>query len=370
MKFCIDKFINGEAYPNLATIDATPHTKKWHKFSTNFPYSEPAMLLNHLDEHSIVYTIVPLEEADNSTFYLIALSFLDYSIDWFELMNDQLINKLRDQSIKVLFYYSEGDNPKDINEIICNLCTKHNIPREQIKFVSANSEAKNIDHFYHIVDDELLFRYRNRKIKPVQYHENDRSKKYTALVRMHKYWRANIMSTIWQRQFDVNGYFGYGNNITADEEEKDNPIEVDKYMGLKQRTKTFLSCIPFQADGLSTDEHNDHTLQVTEHFENSYLNIVLESHMDVDQSNGVFLTEKTFKPIKNAQPFIIFGASHSVQLLRDMGYRTFDHVISHDYDTISNTTERWKSAMDLTLRLLDHDNHYLKEMYIKCKDEI
>jgi hypothetical protein len=92
--------------------------------------------------------------------------------------------------------------------------------------------------------------------------------------------------------------------------------------------------------------------------------------MDVDQSNGTFLTEKTFKPIKNSQLFVIFGAPGSIQLLRDMGYKTFDHAIDHSYDSIVNTTERWKSVMDLTLTLLDLSNEQLRQLYIKCKDDL
>ena len=370
IKFCIDKTIDGEAYPNLATVDASPMTDKWKHFSTVTPFSEPVMLLKHLERCDIDVSISSVDNADNNTFYPIALSFFDFSINWFNLMSTELITKLKSKSVKILFYYSEGDNPYVIDEHIVSLCLENDIPREQVKFISANSEAKNIDHFYHVVDDELLFRYRNEKHEPGFYHEDQRSKKFTALVRMHKYWRANVMSTIWQQQFDTDGYFAYGNEITSGECENDNPIEVDKYVGLRQRTKTFLQCIPFSADTLSTDNHNNHTVQVREHFEDAYLNIVLESHMDVDQSNGVFLTEKTFKPIKNSQLFIIFGAAGSIQLLRDMGYKTFDHVIKHDYDKITNTTERWKSAMDETLRLLDYSNEQLRQIYIKCKDDI
>jgi hypothetical protein len=92
--------------------------------------------------------------------------------------------------------------------------------------------------------------------------------------------------------------------------------------------------------------------------------------MDVDQSNGVFLTEKTFKPIKNAQPFVIFGAYGSLQLLRDMGYKTFDNVLNNKYDIIHNTSDRWKSAMDNTTTLLSRSKPELHEMYISCKDDI
>ena len=370
VKLCIEKMYDSKAYPNLATLNATPYTVKWREFSVNAPFSEPVMLLEHLNEHNIDYEIVSLDDANKDTFYPIALSFFDFSIKWFELMSKKLISKLKKKDIKILFYYSEGDNPYIIDKHLKEQCADFNIPNEQIHFISANSEATNIDNFYHVVDDELLFRFRNSKVPAINYTEHKREKKFTALVRMHKFWRANVMATIWQLRLDTDGYFAYGDQITAGDLEEDNPIEVDKYFGLRQRTKTFLSMIPFKADELSSTDHNNHTTTVTDHFSNSYINIILESHMDVDQSGGILLTEKTFKPIKNSQLFVIFGAKGSLQLLRDMGYKTFDHVINNSYDEIENTTERWKSAMDNVITILERSNDEIHKMYLKCKDDI
>mgnify|MGYP005989572871 CR=1 FL=1 len=370
LKFCIERMIGNKAYPNLTKHEAVPFTQGWNEFSIKHPFSETVVLLEHLTEHYIDYEIVSIKNADSETFYPIALSFFDFSIDWFSMMPKQLLDKLRDENIKILFYYSEGDNPYVIDKHLTKQCTENDIPRNQVKFISANSEASKIDNFFTVVDDELLYRYRNKNFISARYTETPREKKYTALVRMHKYWRANTMATIWQQRLDTDGYFAYGNTTHSGESEDDNPIEVDRYYGLRQLTRTFMATLPFEADTLSDDDRNNHTLHVNEHFENAYINIVLESHMDVDQSNGVFLTEKTFKPIKHSQMFIIFGAQGSLQLLRDMGYKTFDHVLDNKYDLIENTTERWKTAIDMVVNLLGNTNEELRKMYIKCKDDI
>lgn len=370
IKFCFDKQINNIAYPNLATHEAKPYTQKWREFSTNSPFSEPFVFLEYLNDHKINYSITTVDEADNNTFYPIALNYFDFSIEWFALMSNKLISKIKDKNIKILFYYKEGDNPYTIDQHISQQCIESDIPREQILFVSANSKAKNIDHFFYVCEHELLYHFRNKTNDSIKYSNHVRDKKYTALVRMHKFWRANIMSTLWQQKLDTDGYFAYGNLIDSGEDENDNPIEVDKFYGLRQRTRIFLNAIPFVADSLDSDTHNNHTLSVNEHFENAYCNIVIESHMDVDQSDGVFLTEKTFKPIKNSQPFIIFGACNSLQALRNLGYKTFDNVIDNTYDSIKNTTDRWNCAMNLTTTLLTRSNKELHELYIACKDDI
>ena len=144
------------------------------------------------------------------------------------------------------------------------------------------------------------------------------------------------------------------------------------FLGIPKNASSFMGELLFKNDWnlLQNDEHNIHTMHVREHYTNSYLNIVLESHMDVDQSNGVFLTEKTFKPIKHAQMFVIFGAQGSLQLLRDMGYKTFEHVIDNKYDDIENTTERWKKAMDTVITILERSNSEIHDMYLRCKDDL
>jgi len=357
-------------YPNLAKHQAQPYTAEWRQFSVNWPFSEPVMLFEYMDYWNVRYELVQLKDTNNNTFYPIALSFFDFSIDWFTLFPEEVLKRVRNQKLRVLFYYSEGDNPELINEHLTQQCIRYNIPREQILFVSANSACRDIPYFYHVVDDELLYNFRNRKISPVQYHDMYRSKKFTALVRMHKYWRANVMARLWEHGNNQEGYFGYGNKITAGETEDDNPIEVDSFGNLRELTRLFLKELPFKADNLSSAEHNTHTRSVIEHFHDSYLNIVLESHMDVDQSYGAFLTEKTFKPIKNAQPFIIFGGPSSLRLLRRMGYKTFEGIIDASYDDIVDTSKRWKAAINLTLDLINLNNKQLNDLYRTCRNDL
>jgi hypothetical protein len=107
---------------------------------------------------------------------------------------------------------------------------------------------------------------------------------------------------------------------------------------------------------------------VAAHHDDAYFNFVIETHLDVDQSNGVFLTEKTFKPIKHAQPFVIVGAAGSIQQLRDMGYKTFDHVVDHSYDTIVNNTERWDAVCTEMERIAKCKK--IHQLYVDCKEDL
>lgn len=365
VKFCIDKIIDGKPYPNLASWQARPYTPEWRQFSLNWPYSEPVHFFEYLDQEGIPYQLVPWTLADRLTFYPISLSFFDFSIDWFEILPTMIKEKLRSKTITLWFFYSEGDNPQRIQQHLYAMAQNHDIDCSLIQFTSANSASLLIPGFHHFVDDELLYRLRNES-EAVDFHCRPRSKKFTALVRTHKWWRATTMARIWIDGYHGHGFFSY-NLLDINEAEHDNPIEVDSFDNLRAVTHQFLSHCPFSSDSLSSDEHNLYATTVCEHHDDSYLNVILETHLDADQSGGVFLTEKTFKAIKHCQPFIIFGCENSVQMLRDLGYRTFDHVIDHSYDTIKNNTQRWDLCYREFARLMHQDLH---KLYLACEADL
>ena len=60
-----------------------------------------------------------------------------------------------------------------------------------------------------------------------------------------------------------------------------------------------------------------------------FLNIVTETLFN---SESIFISEKTYKPIYLCQPFIIFGNPHTLKKLKQLGYKTFDKWIDESYD--------------------------------------
>ena len=364
VKFYFDKIVDGKPYPNLAKHQALPYTPEWREFSKKWPFSEPVHFLEYLDQENIEYQLVTTPE---NAIYPVSVSFFDFDVNWFDLIDSAVLTALRAKTLKLWFFYSEGDNPVRIQRHLKNQTIKYNIPLEQIHFTSANSACKDIENFSHFVDDELLYRLRN-EASPIEFHTNRRSRKFTALVRTHKWWRATTMARLWNQNLHNMGYFSYNTNIDVGEAETDNPIEIDNFDNLRKNTRKFLNSGPYIADNYDSDYHNLYHYTIPEHYNDSYLNLILETHLDVDQSGGTFLTEKTFKPIKNSQIFLIIGPQHSINQLRKMGYRTFDHIINHSYDNIENNTLRWDTAMQEAERLILHE--HLHSLYIECKDDI
>jgi hypothetical protein len=367
MKLIIDQQVRNRFYPNLATHVATPGEESWKKFSVTWPYSEPPMLLDYLRTEHVDHEIQTVDRSDGDSFYIVSVSFFDFSVRWFELLCSAALDRLKHKHMKLLFWYSEGDDPQKIQQHLYQQAQEAGICSDRIWLVSANTRANDLSQCVYFADDELLYRLRNQDISATEMHDRPRSHKCTALVRTHKWWRATAMADIWRSDLARDVFFSYDNSVSVGDRREDNPIEIDRFPGLRSSVDKFLARCPFTADDLTSDQHNDHRLHVDQHYSDSYFNLVLETHMDADQSGGAFLTEKIFKPLKHAQPFVVLGCARTLRTLTDLGYR-LPRGIDNSYDDISDTTERYQAAMAETKRLLAMDLESLHQLYLENWD--
>lgn len=367
--FVFDRFIGGRPYPNLAPIQNV--NNGYHGLGDSWPWITPLRLLYYAKDHNFpVRTIYINEELPENSFYPVGLGWFDYSIDYFSMMSTQVLELLRTKQLKVLFYYHEGDSPYHEKRRLTELTTQHNLPNDCYCFISGNTSADNIPGFIYFPDHELFY-WRNGVVWNDQpqpgcdWHDFPRSRDFTILSRVHKWWRATVLARLHQLELLKNSYWSY-NNISIGDLYTNNPIEIDSFNELAAQVNQLVDGSPYACDTQSEHEHNNHWNLIPEHFENSYCNLVLETLYDAEQSRGAFLTEKTFKPIRHAQPFIIFGCPNSLKTLRSLGYQTFDHVMDNSYDSEQNNTQRFIKTIELVTRLANTD---LKQWIKQCQDD-
>jgi hypothetical protein len=281
-------------------------------------------------------------------------------------MSPLVQSRLRNQTLIALFYYHEGDNPARIKQRLDQLCVCHSLPADCYRFVSGNTAADHIPGFAYFPDHELLFWHRNQEVMPAEIHHNPRPFEFTALSRTHKWWRATAMADLERTGLLGHSQWSYGTTDIGDRFE-DNPIEIDHEPQLRAAVDRFMSHAPYTCDSMTTEQQNDHHLTEYAHYTQSYCNIVLETHFDADQSGGAFLTEKTFKPIKHGQPFVVVGAPGSLAALRSLGYRTFDHVIDNSYDLEINNTQRWIKIKAAIAKIKSQN---MQTWFNSCKDDV
>lgn len=339
-----DSVVKGRIYPSLAKHQARPYTQAWREFGTHFPYTIPLRLQEYCTQHNININIYDINhEYPSNTYYPIGLGFFDFGIDYFTLLPTPVFTAVYNKQVKILFYYHEGDNPHRIKQRLDQLATQLRLPADCYVFVSANSAADSIPGFVYFNDFELWYYQRNLEQAPLAIHLTPREKEFTVLNRLHKSWRATVMTDLKRTGVLDNSYWSYCETGMLGD---DNPVQIDSFTQLRYDTQKFLAEAPYTSDNLDQTQRNDHSVTESKYHTNSYCNIVMETHFDADQSGGTFLTEKTFKPIKHGQMFFVAGPAGSLQALRDLGYQTFDDVLDNTYDRIVDHTARWAKLHD------------------------
>jgi hypothetical protein len=343
--FVVDSTIKGRIYPALARHQGRPYTQSWREFGQHWPYTTPLRLEEYCREHSIVINNYAVDtDCPDNSYYPICLGFFDFEIDYFELMSPEVRKKLRQDKLRVLFMYHEGDNPRRIKNRLDSLAENHLLPPDCYVFVSANTAADQLPGFVTFHDFELWYYQRNLTSTPYMIHREPRQRDFTCLSRLHKWWRATAMADLHRTGLLSNSYWSYCE--APYDADTDCPIEVDMISRLRYDRTKFLQQAPYVSDELSDFDRNNHAVMVPKYYGDSYCQIVLESQFDVDQSGGAFVTEKTFKPIKHGQLFFVAGGAGSLQVLRDLGYQVFDDLLDNSYDTIPNHTQRWERLRD------------------------
>lgn len=364
INFCYDRLaLPNIGYPNLAQWTAEPFSTEWRQFDAHWPRTVPLRLTMYLDAAHIPYGVYTIADAPAGSWYPIAFSWFDFTCDYFGMLAPDLVSRIVAGEIKILFYYHEGDNPQRIEEHLRHSQFGTLLPRNCYHFVSANSAADSVPFSTYFSEHEFFYRHVNRKQRALN-NATVRQYEFTALNRTHKWWRAAVMSDLKSHGVLDHSLWSY-NAVGLDQDiYEDNPIEVDVYDNAwRERMHEFVSSSPYHCDQLDTQQQNDHHYVNYGLYSESYFQIVIETHFDADQSGGAFITEKTWKPIKFGQPFVVIGPAGTLTTLRAAGYCVFDDVLDNTYDTISDNTQRYIAVREL---LMSMQKQGVADLFKKC----
>jgi hypothetical protein len=149
------------------------------------------------------------------------------------------------------------------------------------------------------------------------------------------------------------GYFSFLTNLNPGAEYMLSKILPDDDLNdLLSKVDNIKNLIPYELDtqhiknklGFTTNENNK-----KEFYLNSYFHITTETEFTSNRSS--FLSEKTWRPILNLQPFVFFGNPFSLKKLQDLGFKTFSPYIDESYDSIKDKKERFRLVNKEILRL-------------------
>lgn len=359
-----DDLPRGRIYPAAAKWQARPRTQAWREFGQHWPYTVPPRIQEYFDAHGIEYTVSRTDHIPFGSFYPMQWGFFDFDIDYIQLLSAPVHNAIRDGRCCLLFLYNEGDNPVRIDQRLRHLLESHDLPANSYVLVTSNSATAQLPQGVCFHDFELWYWHRNRA-PAVEISSMVRQHGLLILNRLHRSWRWCVMADLWQSGLLHDNEWSYCEPISGADD--DNPIEVDSVPGLRDAMAAFRNCVPKFCDDYSQDQRNDHSLDVRNLQQQSYGQLVIESFFDMDQSQGAFLTEKTFKAIKHGHFFFVAGGPGSLAALRSLGYRTFDSVLDNSYDDIIDNTHRW---LALKSSIQTATKQGFRQIYAQCLPDL
>jgi len=328
-------------------------------------------IIYYLKDCGIKRQVVRTTDAPIGAWYPLVLGYFNFSTDYLAAVSKSAYQKLKNKQIKLILTYHEGDHPGRIRQRIDQLCAEHQIDSDLVWLMSGNSTAGQYHNSIYWPELEFMFWRTVDRSQGSVYHLNPRSRAFTGLCRIDKLWRKVFMSELWKNHLHERGYFSYTQHLLGSEDDYYGCALQNPYLANKQsQVDEFIATGPFFVDQLNTDTHNNYAANMTDLYQDSYFNIVLETMIDIDGSDGQFVTEKTFKPIFNNQFFVAVSSAGHLAHLRDLGYKTFTNAIDEHYDTITNNQERFECVLELTKTLCSKSLDELHVLYQKLQAEI
>jgi hypothetical protein len=125
---------------------------------------------------------------------------------------------------------------------------------------------------------------------------------------------------------------------------------------------------------LDTDELHTNRAELTDsttkYYEDSYFSVISETTFYYKESNqnSRFITEKTFKAIIMNHPFILVSIPKSLEVLKELGYKTFSPWIDESYDQEMDDNKRIIMVVNEIERLCNLSQQELEKFLVATKE--
>jgi hypothetical protein len=344
------------------------------------------------EQKNFVYPIMMKQKSD----------FKSLSNDSFISIPQEVVDYVRMGAAKfVIFYPLEGDFDceSDIDNLN-NFTTKHELLYKDVYFVNNNLKLEStisqnsIKFFFKIINfnyflsnpwfieedisdlsmQNFFQQDIDRKIKYVTTYK--KAKKFISLNRRPRKHRVILFTEVMKTpELEKNFFMSMGSEELESGEVKNKNVWKSYYYSMIGNSYKFnkSSGIEFLENYDIKDtkfidanpEFNlafnlNETLQL-----NSFVNVVTETLYSKDQ---IFLSEKIFKPIYTAQPFIVLGNPNTLTKLKELGFKTFDKWWDESYDNEIDFQKRLEKIMEVIFEINSKSHDELLDITREMED--
>ena len=259
---------------------------------------------------------------------------------------NELINKLKSNSISLIFNCSmEGSKILfPYFNIFRNSLLRNNIPLQNFYYLTGDPTEHCVDNSEKIFHVNGL----DRLMRPKEQMNIVKDFYFTCLNRKPRYWRSKLIYELYHSDYknkmlvshplinsknDFINYDGFEvEDDIADFFINNSPLQVshNEPLSNKMALSTILSTLP-------------------EVYNRAVFDVTMETYQERDHE---YITEKTFKPMLNMMPIIIWGTPGiNTTALQRLGFKTYEDWFDLSFDNETHTETRLKLLLNEILRV-------------------
>jgi len=261
-------------------------------------------------------------------------------------------------------------NSYDIGREIDIVSKKYNLPKMKSEFISL---------FEYTAQQQLI--HYPKLYTTLSPNNQDYDKKFISLngiYRPHRSLLVGLLSCFGLLNEGYVSYNAYPNNPPTPSDILHNFLNdtqnTEKVIDLLVANKEkLLQLDRFYIDTNPDDNWNGPVYGSTNKsfYENTFFSVVTETlcfhnYSQAGNTLGRAISEKTFKPIIHMHPFLIVGVHRVLEVLQNLGYKTFSPYIDESYDIIDNPYERILNIVLEIEKLINLNPTQLKEFQEFC----
>ena len=232
----------------------------------------------------------------------------------------QIIERTVLQGHKVLFYVpTEPFTKQDLRA--CSKYLRNNV-RNKIHYANCNPnifDYSDFDMNLHYIDYFSVWAVTGNVHWTSQVNYKNNPKDFIALAFTVRPGKKIMLDALKENGLYTKGYITDSDNIIDNLDDSKGRYNIRSMTDEYQKHPNFMNITPW-------------TKAV--HFE-----LVIE---DTESNVPLYASEKIYRAMYNKMPFIVHGKKGYLQLLKDLGYKTFDAIFDESYDGLGNREDKAK----------------------------
>ena len=304
-------------------------------------------------------------------------SFSMFGID--TIVPKDVLDSVRDKKVFLVLDNGLEHFYECADSIYRDVVIKHNIPAEQIVFLSAVPTmhehvaklAKKLQLPEIKVDWFSLFEATGKHAGKQGVVALPKKKRYTKkFLNLNRRWRLHrplLITLLKSRNLLDQGYISFAPSDDGQNWETVYPQLQRMYSNHKisKILEDNIAVKNLPAMYLDTEDlvtnRAIHEPSIADYYVETYFSIVNETTY---HEQTPFLSEKIFKTIAMGHPFLIVTAPNSLQYLKELGYKTYAPFIDESYDTIIDDGDRMLAILDEVERLCSMPEKALRKQWL------